>query len=1112
MPNLRYLEPRRFFHHKLVLNQWLLSHFAIDALEEHTDGNQVVRPLFVLAKSLRNVEGGLGADRHHRFLHALLSHWQQGWVYSEQQLKQFDANIVDHLDAINKDRTRKIDWKYFQWLSLLFVEIYLYEYFNDKKALLSGLNQQLQRFNQHFNEKCFLTGFNDYLESDLNKICLQNATGSGKTLLMHVNILQFKYYAKRFGKTEDYGQIIVISPNERLTDQHMQELDESGFKHSERLVQGGDLIAAGRKALDIISLTEITKLADEQGKKQMAVDSFGDANLLLVDEGHRGLGNAQSGSWLRYRNKMSGNGFTFEYSATFKEAVVASKDREVEETYAKSILFDYGYRYFYEDGYGKDYRIFNLPNDAKNKNHQHYYLTAALLSFYQQCLLYSEKKHDFHVYNLAAPLWVFVGASVIKDNGETETKKNYDERASDVAEILKFMGWFLGSTPNAIDIIDVILSGNAKKSGLLDSDGRDIFGSSFPYIKEQGKAAKDIYGDICRLVFQADGGGSLVVERITGDSGELLLKVGDTDTPFGLINVGDAKGLADHLDAMVAIENIDYIDVKKSEFASPLFANVVNENSPINILLGSKKFIEGWNCWRVSSMGLMNTGKKEGSQIVQLFGRGVRLKGRDMSLMRSSRYQTGMAPKNIYLLETLNVFGVGAEFIAQFRDFLADEGLPGNENPFIAEIKLNTTHDMGKRLKILRPKVRKDSNEQYSFPKNGPLVLFGFGDSDNEFGLTPDIIKHNRKVVADHLPNMAVMLADEIQDHQGIAETAIPAYSHQFDDLHLAFIREDLLYLGLVRYTQSRGYANLLIEKTRLKTLLAADTWYEVLIPDNQWSMNAKNMRLWQEIALELLCLLSDKIYNYHRRSFLEPRLELVTLDKANDNLPTDDTYQIITDASMSSLVDDIRELKKAFEENNEDEFDNGHESIVGTNLNIHLYNPLLCAKSDRISIQPVGLIESEFQFVQDLKKWLERRADSLKETGEALYLLRNLVHGGVGFFEAGGFYPDFILWRVWEEGSNVQQRIVFIDPHGLQHEGQGSDKIEFSKNIKDVQKRMNNEVGLESVILSSPTTSKSVISNRWGLTEQALADKHVFFMSDGGYLDQLMDLVTRGS
>ena len=51
------------------------------------------------------------------------------------------------------------------------------------------------------------------------------------------------------------------------------------------------------------------------------------------------------------------------------------------------------------------------------------------------------------------------------------------------------------------------------------------------------------------------------------------------------------------------------------------------------------------------------------AQIIQLFGRGVRLKGRDMSLMRSSRLDPVLAPKHLYLLETLNVFGVGADFM-----------------------------------------------------------------------------------------------------------------------------------------------------------------------------------------------------------------------------------------------------------------------------------------------------------------------------------------------------------------------------------------------------------------------------------------------------------------
>lgn len=47
------------------------------------------------------------------------------------------------------------------------------------------------------------------------------------------------------------------------------------------------------------------------------------------------------------------------------------------------------------------------------------------------------------------------------------------------------------------------------------------------------------------------------------------------------------------------------------------------EDSSVNTLIGSKRFTEGWNSRRVSTMGLMNVGSTEGSQISQLFGRGV---------------------------------------------------------------------------------------------------------------------------------------------------------------------------------------------------------------------------------------------------------------------------------------------------------------------------------------------------------------------------------------------------------------------------------------------------------------------------------------------------------
>ena len=78
-------------------------------------------------------------------------------------------------------------------------------------------------------------------------------------------------------------------------------------------------------------------------------------------------------------------------------------------------------------------------------------------------------------------------------------------------------------------------------------------------------------------------------------------------------------------------------------------------------------------------MGLMNIGQSEGAQIIQLFGRGVRLKGYGFSLKRSSQIQEEQripAPDRIKTLETLTIFGIRANYMRQFREYLEEEGLP----------------------------------------------------------------------------------------------------------------------------------------------------------------------------------------------------------------------------------------------------------------------------------------------------------------------------------------------------------------------------------------------------------------------------------------------------
>ena len=1071
------------FQETLVLNQWLISLLGVDPLAPHLDAGRVQRPLELLAKTLRDATPGIGPDGKHGFAKALVSHLQPAALLTPTDIERYDAAIVQHTQAINARRTLPLQWKYFQWLTLLFVEVYLDRYFNDRQGLCDALNAYVVRFNTHHAAQGRATGIGPYALDDLNKVCLQNATGSGKTLLMHVNLRQFAQHARSAGQADHYSRVIVLSPNERLSAQHERELRANGF-HPEALRQESDLASRGQSALDTPLLTEITKLADEQKVKQMAVDSFGDANLLLVDEGHRGM----SGSdWKRKRDKLAATGFTFEYSATFKQAVKAANDRLLAESYARAVLFDYSYRFFYADGYGKDYRIFNLPKDELA--HKDAYLTAALLAFYQQLRMFAEAGKRYDGYNLEKPLWVFVGANV--------TGKKVDDEAvspSDVAQILDFIARFLARRSEAEARIQQVLAGNAQQTGLIDSKGRDIFVQSFPYLKATQQTAAEIYADICERLFHAPGGGHLVVERVRGDSGELLLKVGESDTPFGVINVGDAVTLAKHLkDALETQQSL--AELRPSEFGEPVFGNLHKPTSPIHLLVGSKKFIEGWDCWRVSSLGLMRMGQSEGAQIIQLFGRGVRLKGKDMSLMRTSRYQPVNPPRDIHFLETLNVFGVQADFMATFRDFLESEGLPPNDAPHVETIDLNVTHDFGHKLKILRAKFRKDTQEQYDFRKHGPVLQF------NRAALPPSLTMGGVPMVVNRFPRLQMIQATEVG---GQAIDAARPTPRRFDALRLSLLNWQQLWFDLEQLRRQRHFDNLLIHPDAPRDLLAFTHWYEVELPDAWWALDMGNLRHWQSIAFELLSTALERSFNFHKRKFIDPRMELVALARNDGNLPeVGEHYQLIVEGREDYLIEDILTLKAELAAVG---WRTGGYA-QGLRLDIHLYAPLLA--SEKIRIQPVSLNASEFRFVDDLRQWLLANAAALEARQCRLFLLRNLVRRGVGFFEAGNFYPDFILWCLNADGS---QRIVFIDPHGLEHEGPGSDKIALASEIKKLEQRLNDPtVTLESAILS-PGNNRMKVEHLWTMRGQArpdLAALHVYFMAEAGYLDAVVGLAT---
>lgn len=172
--------PQVPFPHKLVLNQWLLSLFGVTRFED-------------LAEHLRHEAlEGLDENNVHHFHHALTSQLFNLTHLPTQLLLEYDQNIVGHTQRLNERRITRgedpIVWKYFQYLTLLFTEVYLDRYFRDPAAMLVALNTQVTLTNADRPEPDQIRPFDTDGDAwpQLNKLAYWSATGSGKTLLMHV--------------------------------------------------------------------------------------------------------------------------------------------------------------------------------------------------------------------------------------------------------------------------------------------------------------------------------------------------------------------------------------------------------------------------------------------------------------------------------------------------------------------------------------------------------------------------------------------------------------------------------------------------------------------------------------------------------------------------------------------------------------------------------------------------------------------------------------------------------------------------------------------------------------------------------------------------------------
>jgi hypothetical protein len=302
----------------------------------------------------------------------------------------------------------------------------------------------------------------------------------------------------------------------------------------------------------------------------------------------------------------------------------------------------------------------------------------------------------------------------------------------------------------------------------------------------------------------------------------------------------------------------------------------------------------------------------------------------------------------------------------------------------------------------------------------------------------------------------------------------------------------DAIWFELQDFKSERAWYNLNLPRESILKLLRNPRWYKLYIPAAEMEFTRfDRVRRWEEIAVALLKKYIDRYYKHRKQEWEADHLEYHQLREDDPNFVKE--YHLLIEESaenikvgLEALRDEIK--KKTFRQKCE------IGNLTAYWFGNHLYQPLLhLSKSQLIEVSPVTLNDGERDFVLDLKKFYDGTPDFFKD--RELYLLRNVSKRGIGFFEAGNFYPDFILWLL----VGKKQYVTFVDPKGLRQldDGSSNPKVQFYRTIKDIEARMADQsVILNSFIVSS-TPYEQIPMWGEGMSKADLQKCHILFQRD---------------
>lgn len=777
-------------------------------------------------------------------------------------------------------------------------------------------------------EKFELTPLDEYL-SGLNRMAFYLATGSGKTHLLHVNLMQAESHLRQRMRLEPTRKLnfYLVAPNNELAAQHARELKkcfpekEIGFVEdgADKTVTESTLrLLQGRADVKVLTTHQLNEVMKRTSDGLFGVTSpFGEANVVFADEGHKGAD--KDTGWRDDRNRLMGvRGFCFEYSATFSQSI-KQKNPLIQE-YAKAIIFDYPYRLFYQDGYGKKPVFF--PQDKAGN------IAGALLSgkenadlkweltqedrwrlfveqmgrFHEQVSTYhghATTNDDYRLHKFYAPLMLMMGNRVDDKNG-----------ASHIREVLTMLERFMANEKD-------------ESVTMLATVGRT--------------PARKVFQELFQRVFHAEKPVGLDVRRINDQ--ELGLKAAGSSRYFGVVYVGTADA--------VGWQHVE-LDRLTGSLMEAFFER--GDHPDVNFIVAARKLVEGWNTFRISSLGLVELGKSRGSLVVQLFGRGVRLSGTpERRLKRTGRFPVS---------ERFDVFGYEAAYLRTFIDEAEAAGI-------VTERTLDIRID----LKDGEPKGRHVPMPSRTFAESGRIVHLA---TDERF--LKILKRHGQPAEAGAIRCDPRPLLDWQKLYRDVSgsrnEPNFVLHGDSFITCGSLALKEIALP-AMARISDRDFFHRWAVG--RMNSLLAA-----------YWRDHSQEYEFEHAELTEITAETSRNL-NFGRYQVSGPAEVIEEIEQAliQAGAIKDEAFH-----QYGTYKAEVARLSDG--------------EIIAVKSKPHLFEPLLVrlANRDDIRISPDRLEPSEFKFVSVLHDY------ALAHPKEDIALLRN--QKAWGFL---GYYPDFVLW-----------------------------------------------------------------------------------------------------